>query len=193
MEAGPEGAAAPAALAEVPTFYRRPLPESCVALSSVQGRALFSEALAAGGAEGYFRLAETFTCQSEPASCGLGSLAMVLNALAVDPHRVWKGNWRWFDESLLDCCVPLDVVAREGIDLPSLACLARCNGAEVRVRSLGDSAACSAAPHQPRLCDFETDVRASCFAPADVCLLASYSRSSLGQTVRPAPLWELWS
>ena len=32
--------------------------------------------------------------QDEPAYCGLTSLAQVLNALAVDPRRGWKGPWR---------------------------------------------------------------------------------------------------
>ena len=42
--------------------------------------------------------------QDEPAFCGLASLSMVLNALAIDPRRPWKGVWRWFNEELLDCC-----------------------------------------------------------------------------------------
>ena len=37
---------------------------------------------------------------------------MTLNALAIDPKRTWKGVWRWFDETLLDCCKPLDEVIR---------------------------------------------------------------------------------
>lgn len=36
--------------------------------------------------------------QDEPAFCGLASVAMVLNALAVDPRRIWKGPWRYFHE-----------------------------------------------------------------------------------------------
>jgi hypothetical protein len=55
--------------------------------------------------------------QDEPAFCGLASLAMVLNALSIDPRRTWKGSWRWFHEKLLDCCLPLDKVAAEGIVL----------------------------------------------------------------------------
>jgi glutathione gamma-glutamylcysteinyltransferase len=35
-----------------------------------------------------------------------------LNALEVDPGRVWKGVWRWYDESLLDCCKDLAAVRR---------------------------------------------------------------------------------
>jgi glutathione gamma-glutamylcysteinyltransferase len=127
-------AAAAAAPSPPRSFYRRELPPACVAFSSAAGRALFAEALAAGGAESYWRLSECFHTQSEPAFCGLGALAMVLNALAVDPGRVWKGAWRWFDESMLDCCVPLPQVARDGIVLDALACLARCNGAAVLAR-----------------------------------------------------------
>lgn len=44
--------------------------------------------------ESYFRLAEQFRTQDEPAFCGLSTLTMVLNALAVDPGRVWKGTCR---------------------------------------------------------------------------------------------------
>ena len=126
---------APEAPAPARSYYRRPLPASCVAFSDAAGRALFLEALNAGGAAGYWRLAETFQTQAEPAYCGLAALAMVLNALAVDPApRVWKGPWRWYDETMLDCCVPLPQVAREGIVLDAMACLARCNGAAVAAR-----------------------------------------------------------
>jgi hypothetical protein len=55
--------------------------------------------------------------QDEPAFCGLASIAMVLNALSIDPKRPWKGSWRWFHEELLDCCLPLNKVALEGVVL----------------------------------------------------------------------------
>ena len=91
------------------SFYRRPLPTPpCTAFSSAHGRVLFSEALAQGTAEAFFPLVEQFRTQDHPAYCGLASLAMVLNALQIDPGRTWKGAWRWFDESKLDCCKPLD-------------------------------------------------------------------------------------
>ena len=198
---------APAAAPEARSFYRRPLPASCVAFGSAEGRALFLEALRCGCADGYWRLAETFHTQSEPAFCGLASLAMTLNALAVDPERVWKGAWRWFDESLLDCCVPLPEVAATGITLDALACLARCNGAAVAARrapadrageavpSASESAPPEDAPAgtgdagamlpEAEFAEFEADVRAACEAgggtPRHV-LLASYSRAALGQT-----------
>lgn len=43
--------------------------------------------------EGFFNLISHFQTQSEPAYCGLATLAMVLNALAIDPCRKWKGNY----------------------------------------------------------------------------------------------------
>lgn len=119
------------------TLYRRPLPADAIGFSTVEGRQVFAEALAAGGLDGYFPLAEQFHTQSDPAYCGLGSLVVTLNALAIDPGRLWKGPWRWFGEELLDCCVPLEQVRQRGLDLDELACLARCNGAEVTLERAG--------------------------------------------------------
>lgn len=53
---------------------------------------LFIEAIQNGTMEGFYRLISYFQTQSEPAYCGLASLSMVLNALAIDPGRKWKGN-----------------------------------------------------------------------------------------------------
>ncbi|TFJ83896.1 hypothetical protein NSK_004993 [Nannochloropsis salina CCMP1776] len=123
----------------VQSFYRRQLPTShCVPFNSSEGRRLFQEALMQGGLESYFPLSEQFKTQDDPAFCGLGALTMVLNALAIDPGRTWKGPWRWFDESMLECCEPLEVVRERGICLGKLDCLARCNGATT-VLKYGDS------------------------------------------------------
>mmetsp|Transcript_42030 Transcript_42030/g.164632 ORF Transcript_42030/g.164632 Transcript_42030/m.164632 type:complete len:104 (+) Transcript_42030:200-511(+) len=70
------------------SFYRRPLPSSLVAFSSAEGRRRFNEAVCDGTAESFFPLVEQFQTQSEPAYCGLTSLSVVLNALAIDPQRV---------------------------------------------------------------------------------------------------------
>lgn len=152
------------------TLYRRPLPADATEFSSPAGRALFAEALAAGGLDGYFPLAEQFHTQSDPAFCGLGSLVVALNALAIDPGRLWKGPWRWFSEDLLDCCVSLDEVRRRGLDLDEITCLARCNGAAVELHRAESS-----------------DVgawRAALTAASrgDGVLIASYNRARLDQT-----------
>jgi hypothetical protein len=31
-------------------------------------------------------------------------------ALKLDPHQHWKGPWRWYHESMLDCCKPIEDV-----------------------------------------------------------------------------------
>jgi len=59
--------------------------------------------------ETYFVLASQFSTQEEPAFCGLTTLVMVLNALEVDPKKIWKSPWRWYHEQMLDCCVPMEV------------------------------------------------------------------------------------
>ena len=152
------------------TLYRRPLPADATEFSSAAGRQLFSEALAAGGLDGYFRLAEQFHTQAEPEFCGLGSLVVALNALGIDPGRLWKGPWRWFSEELLDCCVPLEQVRRRGLDLDEVACLARCNGASVdlfRAES-SDGAAWRAS--------------LATAARGEGVVIASYDRAGLDQT-----------
>lgn len=149
------------------TLYRRPLPPDTIAFSSPEGRALFAEALASGGLDGYFPLAEQFHTQADPAFCGLGSLVVALNALAIDPGRLWKGPWRWFAEDLLDCCVPLSHVREHGLSLDQLACLARCNGAEVEVERGELDAFHSALGRCAR---------------AERVLVTAYDRTALGQT-----------
>ena len=154
------------------TFYRRPLPVEAIAFSSPEGRALFADALAKGGLDGYFQLAEQFHTQSDPAFCGLGSLVVALNALAIDPGRLWKGPWRWFAEDLLDCCVPLPRVRERGLTLDELACLARCNGADVDAHH--------SAPEPTDLIAFRSALEAC--ARGERVMIASYDRSALGQT-----------
>src|SRR4051812_116704 len=152
------------------TLYRRPLPTEAIAFSSLEGRTVFAEALAAGGLDGYFPLAEQFHTQSDPAFCGLGSLVVALNALGIDPGRLWKGPWRWFAEELLDCCVPLSDVRERGLEIEELACLARCNGAEVELERAD-------ATNLPSL-----RAAIALAARGDAVLVASYDRAAMGQT-----------
>jgi glutathione gamma-glutamylcysteinyltransferase len=141
-----------------------------ISFSSAEGRRVFAEALAAGGLDGYFPIAEQFHTQSDPSFCGLGSLVVALNALGIDPGRLWKGPWRWFAEELLDCCVPLSEVRERGLDLEELGCLARCNGADVELRHADPSDADA----------FREAVRAA--TTGGTVLVASYDRRALDQT-----------
>lgn len=75
-------------MAEEVSYHRRQLPEeTCVSFSSAQGVDIFKRALRANTMGPYFALAEQFTTQAEPAYCGLATLVMVLNAMAIDPKR----------------------------------------------------------------------------------------------------------
>jgi glutathione gamma-glutamylcysteinyltransferase len=150
----------------------RPLPAALPALDSAEGRASFARALLAGTLEGYFKLAQQFHTQADPAFCGLGSLVCALNALGIDPGRRWKGSWRWFSEELLDCCKPLDEVRRSGITLDEAACLARCSGAAVTVRRAARAS----------IDAFRRDLLAAAGAGRGPVLIANYSRSAVGQT-----------
>lgn len=152
------------------TLYRRPLPTDATEFSSPAGRQLFAEALASGGLDGYFRLAEQYHTQAEPEFCGLGSLVVALNALGIDPGRLWKGPWRWFSEELLDCCVSLDQVRERGLDLDEVACLARCNGAAVELFRAETSDAAA----------WRSSLTAA--ARGDAVVIASYDRAGLDQT-----------
>eukprot|EP00971_Amphidinium_carterae_P083039 1642768-Amphidinium_carterae.1 len=156
-----------------PSYHRRPLPSPpAVAFSSEVGRQYFKEALTDGTAEAAFFLLEQYHTQDEPAFCGLGTLVMCLNALGVDPRQKWKGPWRWYTESMLSCCEPLDVVKEKGITFSKFVCLAFCNGVEV----------------EPVRGDDVTDevlrkaVLDSVRVPHGQALVVAYSRKEFGQT-----------
>ena len=104
-----------------------------------------------------------------------------MNALRIDPKRVWKYPWRWFTEEFFDCCVPLEIVKKEGITLRQFACLAKCNGADCNFYR----------PQETSMEEFRhyiiksiesNDVSNEVIDPS--FMVVSYDRSTLGQTGR---------
>ncbi|XP_028777881.1 glutathione gamma-glutamylcysteinyltransferase 3-like isoform X1 [Neltuma alba] len=155
-----------------PSLYRRALPSPpAIEFASPEGKKIFVEALAQGTMEGFFKLISYYQTQSEPAYCGLATLAVVLNALAIDPGRKWKGPWRWFDDSMLDCCEPLDKIKEKGITFGKVACLAQCNGAKVEAFRTNETT----------IDDFRKNV-ISCSASEDCHVIVSYHRGVFKQT-----------
>ncbi|KAG2216910.1 hypothetical protein INT45_001839 [Circinella minor] len=152
------------------TFYQRQLPTTLVRFSSQDGKKLFRSAMEAGHAEGFFSLTGNFTTQSEPAYCGPSSLAMVLNALEVDPKTRWKGNWRWYSDELLECCSSKEEMKKNGITFDKFACLAKCHS-DVVVKRGSDFT----------LEEFKKDVE-NVTTRSDVFMVISFSRKTLGQT-----------
>ncbi|KAJ1668064.1 hypothetical protein IW140_000770 [Coemansia sp. RSA 1813] len=162
-----EQAAAPATAT---SFYRRTLPSELVSFTSAEGRKLFKEALNAGYAEGYFNLAGNFTVQSEPAYCGPSSLAMVLNALEVDPGRTWKGVWRWYSDELLESCRTESELKASGITFDQFLCLSSSHAQVIAKRG-------AAASREEFLRDIKYVTQRD-----DVFMVLSFSRKTLGQT-----------
>ena len=121
-----------------PSFYRRTLPDSCVALSSRRGKQLFQSAMSNGGLKSFFPLMEQHSTQSEPAYCGITTLTIALNAMSVDPKQNWKGPWRWYEETMLNCCISLEEVKKTGITIRVFNCLAICQGLAVNVYYVDD-------------------------------------------------------
>lgn len=162
-------------------FYQRQLPHGHIAFSSETGRQLFKEAMAGGCIEGYFYLAEQFQTQDEPTFCGLATLAMVLNALRIDPMRAWKGVWRWFTERNLLCsCTQPDELEERGLTLDVFSKLASCNGASATV--LRPPADCDSSQLENYTKLFRATVRATLRSSDREFIVAAYCRQALGQT-----------
>ncbi|GAA5828275.1 hypothetical protein JCM5353_003983 [Sporobolomyces roseus] len=157
------------------SYYKRPLPSTCLPFNSPEGRRIFAN-LQQDDLDAYFLLSQHFLTQNEPAYCALGTLAMILNSLEMDPQRIWKGNWRWYSENLLDCCRPLEEVAQVGLTLPEFACLARCNGLSARVVS----PSLVETDRKTALEEFRRDLKKA--TRAEEIMAISYSRKVLGQT-----------
>ncbi|KAJ2835423.1 hypothetical protein FBU31_001626 [Coemansia sp. 'formosensis'] len=152
------------------SYYRRELPTDLVSFTSAAGRKLFKESLNEGYAEGYFNLAGNFTVQSEPAYCGPSSLAMVLNALEVDPGRTWKGVWRWYSDELLESCRTESDLKANGITFDQFLCLASSHAKVVAKRG-------AQATREEFLRDIMYVTQRD-----DVFMVLSFSRPTLGQT-----------
>jgi hypothetical protein len=159
-----------------PSYYRRELPAPAVAFSSAEGRLLFRQALADGSMEAFFPLAEQLHTQAEPAYCGLATLVVVLNTLAIDPGVEWKGPWRWYDERALECCKPLWLVARDGIDFEDWLCLATCQGVHALGVRADEAAGASVDAFRAVL------VAHARSSGVERALVVSYARGVLGQT-----------
>ena len=151
-------------------YHRLPLPAPAVRFSSAQGKQLLRKALLHATAECYFRLAEAFHTQSEPAYCGLATLVMVLNALEVDPGAKWKDNWRWYDEEMFHCCVDLDEIKKDGITWRPWCKLAREHGLDLKPQ-LATNTTIDA---------FREAVRTAT-ASDSVMLIVNYGRGSVNQ------------
>lgn len=82
------------------------------------------------------------------------------------------GPWRWFDDSMLDCCEPLVKIKENGITFGKVACLARCNGAKVDAFRSDEST----------IDDFRKRVILCC-SSEDCHVIVSYHRAAFNQVL----------
>ena len=144
------------------SFYRRPLPtDTCIALSSKVGKKIFQSALMDQGIKSFFQLLENHSTQSEPAYCGITTLTIALNSMNIDPNINWKGPWRWYEESMLNCCISLDEVKETGITLRIFNCLAICQGISSQVYHVDKTDAVS-------INTFRDTIKEACVSDDDV-------------------------
>ena len=104
-------------------FYKRDLPEQCIAFASHRA-APSSKHTQSGGLEGFFDLIAQFHTQNEPAYCGLATLRWPQFPES-RPGRPWKGVWRWYDEVWTAARMRR---CSSRISLEEFVCLAVCNG-----------------------------------------------------------------
>jgi len=84
---------------------------------------------------------------------------------------MWKAPWRWFSEEMFDCCVSLETAKQVGITLEQFWCLAKCNGADVKLMRY-----CKSSEDEFRKYVIEATSR------GNYHVVSSFSRAALGQT-----------
>ncbi|KAI7856615.1 Phytochelatin synthase-domain-containing protein [Circinella umbellata] len=143
-----------------------------VNFTSPEGKRLFRGAMDQGHAESFFNLMGNFSTQSSAMFGGVSSLAMALNALEIDPQRIWKGNWRWYSNELLETCSSKEEVRTKGMSFDEFTCLAQSH-CDLQVRRA------TTVTYKDFLNDLESITTNN--NSSTQIMIASYSRSHLGQ------------
>ena len=156
---------------KIKSFHGRSLPEHLISLESPAGQKLFHESFSSGHAANFFSLITNFASQSDVSMCGPASLAMVLNALKLDPMRTWRKPWRWWSDEMFACCDgSLNVMKSNGVTLEFFDRIAQSQeGIKVETRQPG----------------FFQDFKDSLYQSStetNVHVIVSFARESLGQT-----------
>jgi hypothetical protein len=140
---------------------------------SEQGKQMLLDVMQSDSYESYMSLTEQFLTQSSPPSCGLATLAMVLNSLRVDPGRVWRKPWRWFTEDTLISCFQLEKSEKNlGLTMEHFALIAECNGSTAQTFYGSETS----------LDDFRKLVESVFTSPLEKRFVVAFDRRILGQT-----------
>ena len=140
---------------------------------STKGRELLMDCLRSSASDIYLSLSEQFLTQSSPPSCGVATLAMVLNSLRIDPGRVWRKPWRWFTEEMLISCFPLEKTEQTmGLTMEHFGLIAECNGASAQTFYGSNTS----------LSDFRKCIASVFSEGSERRLVVAFDRHVLGQT-----------
>ena len=152
---------------------RLALPPALIDLGSPAGTALFAHA---GAKQAYWPLADEFVTQKGQAYCGIASLAMVLNALALPAPAVPDyGPFTSFTQDNLftpatEKIIPQAYIPTHGMTLDQVGAVAANFGAQVRVIHAGTVSAAH----------FRADAAAALAKPGHF-VIVNYLRTALGQ------------
>lgn len=147
-----------------------PLPPSLVALDSLEGQRLFTEAEARAD---FFALSEQYVTQKSGNFCGVASGVMVLNALQVtapiasevgSPFFTQENFWNEQARGVLSPTI------MPGMTIDQLADLLRCHPATARVVHAADTT----------LADFRALAAKNLATPGDY-IIVNYDRAGVGQ------------
>ena len=119
-----------------------PLPAALAGFASHDGETYFAESDAR---EAYFPLASNFLTQATPAFCGVASIVMVLNALAVPaPPAPEYGAFSTFTQDNVftpatEAILPRETLAKQGMTLDQLGAILSTKPLKAEVRHASDS------------------------------------------------------
>ena len=186
------------------SFKGRVLQEPAISLQSCAGVAMIAKVLNKqkgsiesteskihedkGGVENIFiTLISHLRTQDNPSFCGLGSLVTVLNSLNIDPGRPWQVSvWRYYEETMLGCCVPIEIIRKKGMSLDQFACLASCNGLYTQlfrpVEHPSDDPNSNKSVTKISLDEFRDAVRQCTSRGTKLVMVISYSRTKVNQS-----------
>ncbi len=161
-------------LAAAPAFAETlPLPANMVSATSDAGEALLVEAEAR---EAYFPLAANFLTQKTQSFCGVASMVMVLNALALPAPEVPEYKpFRTFTQDNIfsaatEAVVPRETILKQGMTLDQLGATLAVQPIDVSVRHAGDTS----------LDGFRSEAR-QYLGSKDHFVVANYLRKAMGQ------------
>ena len=168
------------------SFYKRVLPKSLIALNSEEGRNML---LSCKNLNLYFSLAEQFMNQSDPAYCGVTTLAMMLNVYKQDPSSLrWKGGWRFYadEQSVLSHCTCYlnhpQYIKRKGITMEEFQTLTQCHKIPVQTFYASNTSYEQFQSHIQHIFSHDYNNNNNDNHQEDQYVVVSFARSKLEQT-----------